>query len=70
MPHVSQGHGDSLDWDRDGSGWWARFYCPLHWHSVTINGFTSSAEAGETAELNGIKNKFLGGNKINHHCQP
>ena len=68
MPHVSQGHGDSLDWDRDSIGWWARFYCPKHKHSVTLNGFTSFSGPGETAELNGIVNLVFGGNRINHRC--
>ena len=68
MPRVSQGHGDSLEWDRNGGGWWANFFCPRHNHSVTINGISASAGPGQTASLSGIKNKFLGGNDIHHNC--
>ena len=68
MPHVSQGHGDSLDWDSDGGRWWARFYCPLHNHEVTLNGHTSRAGPGQTAILSDIPNRMFGGNKINHRC--
>lgn len=68
MPHTSQGHGDSLDWDRDGGQWWADFFCPHHRHSVTINGISSSAGPGQTATLRGVKNRLFGGNKISHHC--
>ena len=68
MPHVSQGHGDSLDWDKDGNTWWARFYCPIHNHEVTLNGFTSKAGPGDTAELSGIGHRLFGGNRITHRC--
>ena len=68
MPHQSQGHGDSLDWGKDGGTWWARFFCPIHNHEVTLNEISARAGPGQTAELSGIKNRIFGGNKINHIC--
>ena len=67
MPHISQGHGDSLDWYKSGGVWFAKFYCPKHRHSVTLNGFTATAGPGETAELSEINND-KNHNDIRHNC--